>query len=716
MRTDAPFFSICVPQYNRTSFLMEACKSIIGQTFQNLEVCISDDCSTDGREDELIHFLERNSVPFIYRKLETNSRYDANLRASLSLARGKYCFLLGNDDSLVSPTTLEELAADIERMGPAGVVMTNYADFATGAVVERVRRTQVVGSGPAVAAASFRNFSFVSGVVLERESAQRHATDRWDGSEMYQMYLGCRIIAEGGRLLNIRRVTIRKGIQLPGEQVDSYALKPRIARCPVEERRLPMVQIGRLVVDAIAPYPAPRRLPETVTAQLLLFTYPFWIVEYRRIQSWRYALGVCLGMRPRNLLENVPIPWAGKLRLSMLYGAVTCAGLLVPIMAFRAMQASLYSLAKSPATSHQPPAASHRPPAPSPDLLLVGNRGGTNVGWSLWNASVEIGIRAHFADAREASRAPAFARRIAWRLLGHRPPRLAGFSAELVRLCQEMRPRCLLTTGLAPVNRKALEAIGRMGITRLNYLTDDPWNPAFRARWFLQALPMYDTVFSARRANMTDLERLGCPAVQYLPFAFDPRLCYPQPADPAEARRLAADILFVGGGDRDRIPFLAALAGAGFSLALYGDYWERFPEARPYFRGYADPQTLRQATAAARIALCLVRRANRDGHVMRSFEIPAIGACMLAEDTAEHREIFGPHGETVVYFRSISEMIEKARWLLDRPAERQRLAAAAHARIVHGRHTYQDRLAEMLSLVTSDHEDRNRRSRALSRV
>jgi hypothetical protein len=353
---------------------------------------------------------------------------------------------------------------------------------------------------------------------------------------------------------------------------------------------------------------------------------------------------------------------------------------------------------------------------PKPHLLLVGNQGGTNVGWSLWHASEELAITAHFSDALQASESPAWKRRIAWRLLGHRPPRLATFSADLLRLCEQVRPRTLLATGFAPVTRRTLEAMGQMGISRLNYLTDDPWNPAFRARWFLDALPVYDTVFSPRRANIADLEGLGCRAVRYMPFGFDPKLCYPQPPDAAESDRLSADILFVGGADRDRVPFIAALAAAGFSIALYGAQWERFPETKPYYRGYADPQTLRKATAAAKIALCLVRRTNRDGHVMRSFEIPAIGACMLVEDTEEHREIFGPDAEAVVYFRSIPEMIDKARWLLDRPAERQRLAAAAHSRIVTGCHTYRDRLAAMLGLYTNRHEDRYCRPRPLSCV
>jgi len=132
-------------------------------------------------------------------------------------------------------------------------------------------------------------------------------------------------------------------------------------------------------------------------------------------------------------------------------------------------------------------------------------------------------------------------------------------------------------------------------------------------------------------------------------------------AQPEEEAGLASDVIFVGGADRDRVPLVAALIATGLRVALYGGYWNRYAPTREHHRGHADPRTIRQATAAAKIALCLVRRANRDGHVMRSFEIPAIGACMLVEETEEHREIFSIEGETVVYFRSIPEMIDKAR-------------------------------------------------------
>jgi spore maturation protein CgeB len=329
-------------------------------------------------------------------------------------------------------------------------------------------------------------------------------------------------------------------------------------------------------------------------------------------------------------------------------------------------------------------------------LLLVGNPDAVHIGAHLHEAAQTLDIPVRICDSRQAFDAPRWLVRLHWNLLGRRPAQLRTFSESVVQACRDFRPTRLLATGLAPIDQKALIAIHDLGIARLNFLTDDPWNPAHRAAWFSDALPHYDRVFSPRQSNLDALRAHGCRDVSYLPFAYAPSQHFCERADPAEEARLASDVIFVGGADRDRLPPITALIAAGLRVALYGGYWNRYPETRQYHRGHANPQTIRQATRAARIALCLVRRANRDGHVMRSFEIPAIGACMLVEDTAEHREILGPDGEAVVYFRSIAEMVDQSRWLLGRPAERQRLAAAAHARIAAGRHTYQDRLAAMI--------------------
>ena len=257
----------------------------------------------------------------------------------------------------------------------------------------------------------------------------------------------------------------------------------------------------------------------------------------------------------------------------------------------------------------------------------------------------------------------------------------------------------MLSTGLAPLDTRVLATIGELGIQRLNYLTDNPWNRALAAPWFTRTLPLYDEVFTPRRVNMDQLRQIGCPRVSYLPFGYAPDVHFPERPPPEQRASLASDILFFGGADRDRMPYVTALMSAGLEVGLYGGYWERYRETRSIARGPADPPTLRCAVESAKLVLCLVRRSNQDGHSMRTFEVPAMRGCMLTEDTEEHRELFGAEGECVRYFKTPSEAVEKARWLLTDGTERDRLTAQCHERIVEGRHTYGDRLASMLALT-----------------
>jgi hypothetical protein len=346
----APYFSICIPQHDRTDFLLRVCASFAEQTFRDFEVCISDDCSPDGRQAEIVEFLERNGLSHRFVTQDRNLRYDGNLRASMALARGRYCLLMGNDDCLAAPDTLQELHDEIVAAGEPAVIVTNFEDFTSGAITRRIPQTGILGSGPRLAAGFFRNFAFVSGVLLSREEAQREATDRWDGSEMYQMYIGCRLIAAGGAVMGVERSVVRKDVRIPGIAVDSYARRPRLKPCPIEERKLTLAQLGHVVTDAVAPYlPARERgwVAERVLFQIFVFTYPFWLLEYRRVQSWKYAVGVGLGMRPRNTLPAVELGRARRFRLRVVYALASAAGLLAPDRLFGALRPILYRIAKS---------------------------------------------------------------------------------------------------------------------------------------------------------------------------------------------------------------------------------------------------------------------------------------------------------------------------------------------------------------------------------
>lgn len=329
-------------------------------------------------------------------------------------------------------------------------------------------------------------------------------------------------------------------------------------------------------------------------------------------------------------------------------------------------------------------------------LALAGMFGGTHLGGSFARAAEHIGIDTVTFDANDAFSGPRLLRSVSWRLLGHRPPRLDRFSQAVTASCLQNRPDVLIALGTASLTRQAIGRLSSAGIACMTFCSDDPFNKTQRAAWHLAALPAYKFVFTPRRANIPDLTALGCADVRYLPFGYDETLFGPC-ANEGSPQDL--DVLFVGGADGDRVQFIREFLRSGLRIGLVGGYWDRHPEMKPYALGFKTPKELCTLSATAKVNLCLVRRANRDGHVMRSFEIAAVGGCMLAEDTDEHREIFGREGETVLYFCNPSEACTKALWLVGNAQERVRMAEAVRTRAGGAENTYRARLATMLNLA-----------------
>jgi hypothetical protein len=329
-------------------------------------------------------------------------------------------------------------------------------------------------------------------------------------------------------------------------------------------------------------------------------------------------------------------------------------------------------------------------------LAIVGSFGGTHLGGSLFRAAERLGIETVRFDAGEAERGGRLAKAIRWRFADRRPAGLRRFGERVARQCQAEHVDVLVATGSAALDGRAVEMMQRLGIRCVNFASDDPWNPALKAAWQLVALPRYELVLTPRHANLADLRRLGCARVEYLPFGYDEALFGSGTAAPVAP---VHDVLFVGGADTERVRFMREFMTDGPLVALVGGYWARFRTTRALALGLKTPSEISALTAAAKVNLCLVRRANRDGHVMRSLEIAAIGGAMLVEDTADHRSFFGEDADCVVYFSDASVAAARAKALIEDPAERQRLAASLRARMADARHTYRDRLQSLFEIL-----------------
>lgn len=330
-------------------------------------------------------------------------------------------------------------------------------------------------------------------------------------------------------------------------------------------------------------------------------------------------------------------------------------------------------------------------------ILIVANPEEIHVGAHFRSSAEALGLEVKFCDTREAFYGSVIARKINWWIKDRRPSSLLRFSKRMVEASHDFASDYMLTTGISPIEENSLIEIKKSGVKTINYLTDNPWNSAHKANWFLKTLPVYDYIFSTRQSSIENLRKLGCKNISYLPFAYEPRLHFTEPPSTSEEKiKLSCDVVFIGGADKDRLSYAYSLIESGLNVALYGGYWDRYPKTKKYALGHANPETMRKAIKGAKIALCLVRRANCDDNSMRTFEIPAIGGCMLTEDTDEHRKIFGNDGEAVLYFKDEKEMLKKTRFLLSNSEKRKEMADKAKNIITKGANTYKDRLDVMI--------------------
>ncbi len=667
---------------------MKALQSVVTQTFRDFEICISDDASPDGRQQEVVAFLTAAKVSFRFEQNAMNVRYDKNLRTAIGLTSGRYVFLLGNDDALIDVSVFERTAAKLKEQNFPAVLVSNWLEEAADSKNVRISTSRNLGHGAEVAAQIWREYSFVSGVIFDGPRIRALASPRWDGSEMYQMWLGARLVSEGGDYYGWNETLILKDLQIPGEVVDSYRQKKNV---PWFAERLHTLHfLARLNYDAIAPSTPPAQRP--ALAKLLIkslynTTYPFWLFEYRTTQSWKFALAIALGMRPKHTTAEMPLSLLSLTQIRLRWFVVTLAGLLLPIGLFNVFRPMLHAYVKRSRL-----AATASTDANAIDILFVGNQGGTNVAQSLANAAAASGLTHHFLDQRRGHSNNRIWQAFNWHLAGHRPARLAHFSAHVLETARQLRPKTLICTGISPIDAKSLQAIKSLGVRVVNFSTDDPWNPTMRARFFLDALPNFDVIFTPRTENIEDFKHLGVDT-RWLPFGYDEALFFPEVLPLALQQSLEVPLLFVGGGDQDRANYLTPLADAQLGLNVFGSEFERFSSLAGCLRGRLEPTELRQRTIAARVNICLVRHANRDQHVMRTLEIAACGGCALLEDTLEHRSLFG---DSACYFNSPQDLVTKARMLLANPIEQQRIRIAARAAI-WGKHSYHDRLMSMLT-------------------
>ena len=265
-------------------------------------------------------------------------------------------------------------------------------------------------------------------------------------------------------------------------------------------------------------------------------------------------------------------------------------------------------------------------------------------------------------------------------LLGHRvyfTPEVFGRNRLLYKCVLEERPALVWIDKGRWIFPRTLLRIRKLGSKLVHYNTDDIYGKEQYLWLHRIGLRHYDFILTTNRHNVKEItSRYGLKVCRAGMGYDDQHYLRPSAATIADD---SVDVVFVGHREQHTEDFLLGLMSAGLKVVVYGHEWKwsRNPALR---KTQPIPQSEYCRTiASAKLALCVLSRRNRNESTGRSFEIPAIGGCLLAEDTPEHRYLFNA-GPGAFFFSGTEDLIAKSRVLVLDGRLRRQVAEAGHRR------------------------------------
>jgi len=298
-----------------------------------------------------------------------------------------------------------------------------------------------------------------------------------------------------------------------------------------------------------------------------------------------------------------------------------------------------------------------------------------------------------------------FADKVRIRLLKEPPPaNVQASTSKVLSLCRDNQFDLVFVMSQNFLSADVLESIRRVSQkppTIIFHSHDNVFSPGILTPPdFESAIRAYDFVFTTKSQNVVRYRALGQPNAHFLPSAYEPSVHRPIGGEHRTYHGPEFEVTFVGTYDHSREPLLEAIGWQ--RLHVWGDRWSRSPQ-------YAEhPERIHpkaiyhfeyaEVLSHSQCALGLLREEAEDLHTQRTFEIPACGALQIAPRNAEIATFF-KEGKEIVLFSSLEELKEKVDYYLSHPKARKEIARKGYERCLKDRHTYDDRVTEILKRI-----------------
>ena len=173
-----PAISIVIPMYNAEKYVGECLDSILAQTFDDYEVIVVDDCSTDNSAAIVESYIPKfgaDKLQLVRSKVNSGSGA-APRNIGIRLSRGEYVFLMDNDDAIVENAleylyvVADKFQADVVHCDKVFVSLTETVKFDKN----NVRLLQLSNAIPVL------NHSPISNDLIKRIKMFTNNQMRWE--------------------------------------------------------------------------------------------------------------------------------------------------------------------------------------------------------------------------------------------------------------------------------------------------------------------------------------------------------------------------------------------------------------------------------------------------------------------------------------------------------------------------------------------------------
>jgi|GEM_PF-702078 len=122
--TNRPKVSVIIPTYNMKTFLKEAIDSVLLQNYDDIEIVVGDDCSTDDTDEMMRAYKDNPKVHYIRNENNLGSSKNS-MKLLYEHAKGEYILGLNHDDYLIQNNYINNAVSILENNSNVSLVFAN---------------------------------------------------------------------------------------------------------------------------------------------------------------------------------------------------------------------------------------------------------------------------------------------------------------------------------------------------------------------------------------------------------------------------------------------------------------------------------------------------------------------------------------------------------------------------------------------------------------